>query len=135
MRSPAWGVWAGGWSGYGGPVTIGDVSHDVELRAVDVAGNTTSESFNLDIDTQSPIVDLFASPSFCPGCGETLDITVVAQDGGSGIAAWSLEASGVSVASGAGQIGQTVSWNGGGIGGGVHTLELEGRDPARNSPP
>ncbi len=50
----------GGWSGYGGPVTVGDGSHVVELRAVDVAGNSTSESFSLDIDTQSPIVDLFA---------------------------------------------------------------------------
>src|SRR3989304_1118451 len=78
----------GGWSGYGGPVMIGDGSHEVELRAVDVAGNTTSESFNLDIDTQSPIVDLFASPSFCPGCGEALDITIVAQDGGGGVARW-----------------------------------------------
>jgi len=123
----------GGWSGYGGPVTIGDGSYEIELRAVDVAGNSTSESFNLDIDTQSPIVDLFASPSFCPGCGETLDITVVVQDGGSGIAAWSLEASGISVASGTGQIGQTISWNGGGIGGGVHTLELEGQDVAGNT--
>src|SRR3972149_2542094 len=49
---------------------------------------------------QSPFVDLDAVPSFCPGCGETLDITIVMQDGGSGIAAWSLTASGVSVASG-----------------------------------
>ena len=123
----------GVWSGYGGPVMIGDGSHDVELRAVDVAGNSTSESFSLDIDTQSPIADLDAAPSFCPRCGEALDITVVVQDGGSGIAAWSLEASGISVASGAGAIGETITWNGGGIGGGVHTLELEGRDAAGNS--
>jgi len=123
----------GGWSSYSGPFTIGEGSHDVELRAVDGAGNSETQSLGVDVDTQSPIADLDASPSFCPGCGESLDITVVAQDGGSGIAAWSLTAGGVSVASGSGAIGQTISWDGGGLGGGMHTLELEGRDEAGNT--
>jgi len=123
----------GGWSGYSGPVTIGEGSHDVELRAVDGAGNSESQSFDIDVDTQSPIADLDASPSFCPGCGGSLDITVVVQDGGSGIGAWSLEASGRTVASGGGDIGETIAWDGGGLGGGVHTLELEARDEAGNT--
>jgi hypothetical protein len=72
-------------------------------------------------------------PSFCPGCGETLEIAVVVQDGGSGIAAWSLTASGRTVASGSGAIGQTISWDGGGLGAGIHTLELEARDEAGNA--
>jgi hypothetical protein len=123
----------GGWAGYSGPFTIGEGSHDVELRAVDGAGNSETQSLDIDIDTQSPIADLDASPSFCPGCGQSLDITVVAQDGGSGIAAWSLVASGRNVASGGGDIGQTISWDGGGLGGGTHTLELEARDEAGNT--
>src|SRR3990172_6199616 len=34
---------------------------------------------------------------------------------------------------GGGKMGKKISWNGGEIGGGVHTLELEGRDAAGNS--
>ena len=123
----------GGWTSYSGPFTIGEGSHDVELRAVDGAGNSETQSLGVDVDTQSPIADLDASPSFCAGCGETLDITVVVQDGGSGIAAWSLTASGRTVASGGGSIGQTITWDGDGLGGGTHTLELEARDEAGNT--
>jgi hypothetical protein len=123
----------GGWASYSGPVTIGEGAHDVDLRAVDVAGNSETQSLGIDVDTQSPIADLDASPSFCPGCGESLDITVVAQDGGSGIALWSLTASGQTVASGSGDVGQTIAWDGGGLGGGMHTLELEAGDEAGNT--
>jgi hypothetical protein len=123
----------GGWSGYSSPVAIGEGSHDVELRAVDGAGNSETQSLSIDVDTQSPIADLDASSSFCPGCGETLDITLVVEDGGSGIGAWSLTASGRTVASGGGATGKTIAWDGGGLGGGTHTLELEARDEAGNT--
>ena len=92
-----------------------------------------TQSLDIEADTQSPLADLDASPSFCPGCGQSLDITVVVQDGGSGIVAWSLTASGRTVASGGGAIGQTITWDGGGLGGGTHTLELEVRDEAGNT--
>jgi hypothetical protein len=123
----------GGWSNYGGPFSLGDGSHDVELRAVDAAGNSRSESISIDIDTQPPFVDLAAIPSFCPGCGELLEITAIAQDGGSGLAAWSITVGGVTVADGSGDTGTTISWDGSGLGGGLHSLLLEGRDAAGNT--
>ncbi|HSR47944.1 MAG TPA: hypothetical protein VLL77_08140 [Anaerolineales bacterium] len=123
----------GGWSSYGGPFSLGDGSHTVELRAVDIAGNTTSDSFSVDIDTGDPFVDLDATPSFCPGCMETAGVTINVGDGGSGIVSWKLTASGMTVASGSTGISQTISWDGSGLGGGTHSLDLDARDAAGNS--
>ncbi len=102
---------------YGGPITLGEGSHNVDLRAVDVAGNTATESLSIDVDSVSPFVDLDAVPSFCPGCGETLGILVIVQDSGSGIADWDLTADGVGVAGGGSTTNQTITWDGSGLGG------------------
>ena len=122
----------GGWGSYGGPITLGDGSHNVDLRAVDVAGNTATESLSIDVDSVSPFVDLDAVPSFCPGCSETLGILVIVQDSGSGVADWDLTADGVGVAGGGSTTNQTVFWDGSGLGGGLHDLDLEARDVAGN---
>jgi hypothetical protein len=87
----------------------------------------------VNVDTVSPTVDLDAIPSFCPGCGEILDITVVVQDGGSGIVDWAITADGSNVAGGGSATSGSVSWDGGGLGGGTHTLTLAARDAAGNS--
>lgn len=57
----------GGWLSFSDPIALGDGSHTIDLRAVDVAGNTANESFGVNVDTVSPTVDLDAIPSFCPG--------------------------------------------------------------------
>jgi hypothetical protein len=121
------------WGAYSGPIVLSDGEHTVNLRASDAAGNSPQESLEVRIDTQPPTIDLGAGSSFCPGCGQALDIDVSVQDAGSGIVEWTLTAGGASVASGSTPIAQTFSWGGSGLGGGSHTLTLEARDEAGNT--
>ena len=122
----------GGWVSYGGPITLGEGSHNVDLRAVDVAGNTATESLSIDIDSVAPFVDLDAVPSFCPGCGETLGILIIVQDGGSGIADWDLTADGAGVVGGGSTTNQTITWDGSRLGAGLHDIDLDAHDVAGN---
>ena len=122
-----------GWGPYSGPLVLSDGEHTADLRAADGAGNSAQESLVVRVDTQPPEIDLSAAASFCPGCGQTQDIELSVQDSGSGIVEWTLTADGVLVASGSGPGGQTLGWNGSGVGGGSHTLTLEARDAAGNT--
>ncbi|MEW6569500.1 MAG: hypothetical protein AB1449_15320, partial [Chloroflexota bacterium] len=90
----------GGWAPYGGAIALSDGEHAVELRASDAAGNVATESLEARVDTQPPDLNLAVGGSFCPGCGESADITLDVQDGGSGVAAWNLTAEGNAIASG-----------------------------------
>jgi hypothetical protein len=123
----------GGWSAYGGPLTLGEGEHTVDLRAQDVAGNVSTENQAVNVDTQPPDVDLSANPSFCPGCGEQLEIAVDVQDGGSGVVEWTLGSAAGLVTSGSGATSQVLTWDGGGLPGGSHTLTLGARDAAGNA--
>jgi len=123
----------GGFAGYAGPLAFTDGDHTVDLRALDVAGNSTQESQPVRIDTQLPEIDLSAGASFCPSCGERLDIELDVQDAGSGVVDWTLSAGSSVVTSGNGPNSQTIIWNGAGVGGGSHTLILEARDAAGNT--
>ncbi|MEW6569176.1 MAG: Ig-like domain-containing protein, partial [Chloroflexota bacterium] len=123
----------GGWSAYAGPITVADGEHTVELRASDAAGNVATESLEARVDTQPPNLNLTAGGSFCPGCGETADITLDVQDGGSGVAAWNLTAEGNAIASGTGPTSESFAWEGSGLGAGTHTLTLSARDIAGNA--
>ncbi len=122
-----------GWAAYSGALTFSDGEHTVDLRAADAAGNTAGEAQSIRIDTLPPGIDLGAGASFCPGCTETLEISVEAQDAGSGVIGWTLSVDGSPIASGSGPISQTISWDGAGFGGGSHTLGLHARDLAGNT--
>ncbi|MEW6569497.1 MAG: Ig-like domain-containing protein, partial [Chloroflexota bacterium] len=123
----------GGWAPYGGPIALSDGEHTVELRASDAAGNVATESLEVRVDTQPPDLNLAVGGSFCPGCGESADITLDVQDGGSGVAAWNLTAEGNAIASGTGPASETFAWDGSGLGAGMHTLTLSARDIAGNA--
>jgi hypothetical protein len=122
----------GGWTSYAEPLTLGDGVHTVELRAFDVAGNSSEDSESFSVDTTLPQVTLGAGGSFCPGCGETMTVAYAVTDGGSGVAAWSLTSGGATVASGTSATSQVLGWDGSGLGGGAHSLTLLGRDAAGN---
>lgn len=123
----------GGWGAYGGALVLSDGEHTVELRAADGAGNSAQESLVVRVDTQPPEIDLSTGTSFCPECGQSLDVELSVQDSGSGIVEWSLAAGGVLVVSGSGPASQTLDWDGSGLGGGSYTLTVEARDAAGNT--
>ncbi|MEW6569521.1 MAG: Ig-like domain-containing protein, partial [Chloroflexota bacterium] len=122
-----------GWAPYGGAISLADGEHTVELRASDAAGNVATESLEVRVDTQPPDLNLAVGGSFCPGCGESADITLDVQDGGSGVAAWNLTAEGNAIASGTGLTSETLAWDGSGLGAGTHTLTLSADDAAGNA--
>lgn len=121
------------WGAYPGPLALSDGEHSVDLRAADGAGNGAQESLVVKVDSQPPEINLSAAASFCPGCGQALDVELSVEDSGSGIVEWTLTASGALVASGNGPASQALDWDGSGLGGGSHTLTLEARDAAGNA--
>jgi hypothetical protein len=124
----------GSWSAYTSPLTISEGSHSLDLRAADAAGNMSTEGQAVRVDTQPPALALStASSTFCPGCGQTLEVTIDVQDSLSGVAEWILSAGGAQISSGTAPASQTLEWNGSGLPGGVHTLRLEARDVAGNA--
>src|SRR3990170_1827271 len=122
----------GGWSAYTGPLLLSVGSHTVDLRAADAAGNVSTQSQAVRVDTLPPTLALSAADEFCPGCGQVLEVRVDVQDAPSGVVEWSLSADGVPIRSGTGPASQTLTWNGSGLAGGAHTLLLEARDTAGN---
>src|SRR3990170_526682 len=122
----------GGWSAYTGPLTLSGGSHAVDLRAADAAGNVSTQSQAVRVDTLPPTLALSAGGSFCHGCGHALDVTIDVQDSLSGVAELILSADGTQIASGTAPAGQTLTWNGSGLPGGAHTLLLVARDAAGN---
>jgi hypothetical protein len=123
----------GGWAPYGGSIALGNGSHSMSLRASDAAGNSASQELSITVDSTPPGVALSAGGSFCPGCGETLSITIQVSDDLSGVADWSLSAGGIIIASGGAAVDQTVMWDGDGLPAGQQSLRLEGRDAAGNT--
>ncbi len=123
----------GGWAPYGGPIALGEGTHSVSLRASDAAGNSASQELSIAVDSTPPGVSLSAGGSFCPGCGETLSITIQVSDDLSGVASWELAAGGISIASGGAAADQTLNWDDDGLPAGQQSLRLEGRDAAGNT--
>ncbi|MEW6568872.1 MAG: hypothetical protein AB1449_12040, partial [Chloroflexota bacterium] len=123
----------GGWAPYGGPITLSDGEHTIELRASDAAGNVATESLEVRVDAQPPDLNLAVGGSFCPGCGESVDIALDVQDGRSGVAEWSLTAEGNAIASGTGPASETFAWDGSGLSARTHTLTLSTHDAAGNA--
>jgi hypothetical protein len=123
----------GGWAAYTGPLTLTEGSHSVDLRAADVAGNVSTLSQVIGVDTEPPALDMVAGDAFCPGCGETLEVSLDVQDPLSGIAEWALDADGTAIAGGTDSTSQALAWDGSGLPGGVHTLLLRARDAAGNT--
>jgi hypothetical protein len=123
----------GAWAAYTAPLTLSEGSHSVDVRASDAAGNVSTQSQAIQVDSQPPTLALSAADEFCPGCGDTLEITIEVQDSLSGVAAWELTARGNAIASGAARASQTLLWNGGGLPGGAHTLLLTAQDAAGNT--
>ncbi len=123
----------GGWAPYGGPVTLSDGEHTLELRASDAAGNVAAESLTVRVDTQPPDLNLAVGGSFCPGCGETMGVALDVHDSGSGVAGWSLTADGIGISNGTAPASESLSWDASGLGAGTHTLTLSASDVAGNS--
>jgi hypothetical protein len=123
----------GGWAAYSGPVALMDGNHSVDIRVVDTAGNISTQSQAVWVDTQPPSLTLDADASFCPGCSETLGISVDIQDLGSDVTTWTLSADGVTIKESSGPSSETLNWNGSGLAAGGHTLILQARDEAGNA--
>jgi hypothetical protein len=123
----------GAWAAYTGPLTLSDGSHTVDLRADDAAGNTSTQSQAVRVDTQPPTLDLSAADGFCPGCGEVLEVTLDVQDSLSGVVEWTLSADGIQIAGGGGPTSQTITWDGAGLPAGTQALALQAWDAAGNT--
>ncbi len=121
------------WAPYAGPLMLAEGSHSIDFQATDVAGHTYSISQAVNVDTEPPQASLAGNPSFCPGCGEVVDLAFSAQDATSGIATWELVVDGTSIlASGMASTDQSLAWNGSGLPDGDHSLVLEAHDVAGN---
>ncbi|MFH2102430.1 MAG: hypothetical protein ABIJ39_03635, partial [Chloroflexota bacterium] len=126
----------GAWTGYTGPLTLGNGVHSLQLRAMDAAGHIASAGETARVDTLSPALVLTGGGSFCPGCGGSLTVNYSVSDGGSGVAWWQLTFGGLTLASGSGPVSAGLGWDGGpstGSGAGSGSLSLEGRDLAGNT--
>ncbi|MBM3153186.1 MAG: hypothetical protein FJZ96_13450 [Chloroflexi bacterium] len=123
----------GPWTPYATAVSIFTGIHDIDLRAIDQAGNESTATQAIQVDAVPPQASLEADGSFCPGCGQTLSVTFSLSDATSGIAAWELKAGGTILASGTGQTAHTYQWDGSGLGAGSHSLTLNVSDRAGNT--
>jgi hypothetical protein len=123
-----------GWTVFAGGLTLTDGSHAINLHAVDNAGNTSTASQSVHVDSEPPQVSLTGVFSFCPACGESLTIAYSAQDNTSGIFKWTLLVDGVlTLDYGTTQTTQTISWDASGFPAGTHTLTLHASDQAGNT--
>jgi len=115
--------------------TLADGVHTVVVEASDAAGNQGGPQEQVvKVDSTPPVLNLVPSAaSFCPSCGQTLAISLSAQDTTSGVESWVLLAGGAQIAGGNGQTETVVEWNGAGASGGVVPLELRATDQAGNS--
>jgi hypothetical protein len=117
---------------YAGPVTLGDGTHTIIFTATDQAGNSGIGSTVVNIDTLAPQLALDGPADFCPACGGTATIDYSVGDPGSGVAEWTLQADGATLAGGTSADGGTYVWDGSGLPGGAHTITLQARDLAGN---
>jgi hypothetical protein len=122
-----------GWTACTGSLTLADGSHTVNLRAVDVAGNTGTASQSVHVDSEPPQVSLTGNIAFCPACGESLAIAFSAQDNTSGISSWNLSSGGAILTSGSDAASAAFTWDGGGFPAGAHTLTIHASDQAGNA--
>jgi hypothetical protein len=122
----------GGYQPYA-ETTLGEGTHTIELRAVDNAGHVSQVSQSFSVDKTLPQLALSGGGSFCPRCGDILALSYDVQDALSGISGWTLSASGAVIASNTIAETGVVDWDGGGLGGGTHTLTLSVRDAAGNA--
>ncbi|MFH2103341.1 MAG: hypothetical protein ABIJ39_08310, partial [Chloroflexota bacterium] len=123
----------GAWTGYTGPLTLGNGVHSLQLQAMDAAGHIATAGETARVDTLSPALVLTGGGSFCPGCGDSLALNYSVSDGGSGVAGWQLTSGGVTLASGSGPVSAGLGWDGGGLPSGSGSLSLESRDLAGNT--
>ncbi len=84
------------------------------------------------VDSQPPQVSLSGASSFCPGCGESLNVTLNVSDATSGVSSWSLTLDGAPLTSGSSSTNQTVPVPSAGLSAGSHTLTLSASDIAGN---
>jgi len=118
---------------YTGAVTLGDGSHTVVLTAIDHAGNTSTASQTVDVDTTAPQLALNAAEAFCPSCNQTLAIEYSASDTGSGLSDWQLLANGIPLANGVAAENGTFEWDGSSLPQGTYIITLQGKDLAGNT--
>ncbi len=85
------------------------------------------------VDSQPPQVGLSGASSFCPACGESLDVTLNVSDLTSGVSSWTLSLDGAALTSGSGSASQTYTVPAAGLPAGSHTLSLTASDAAGNT--
>ena len=116
---------------YTAPLTLNDGVHMLTLRARDAAGHITELSQSAQVDTLAPQAGLtLSTASFCPECGQALEVLIQASDSGSGLEGWQVFLDGAPWQSGS-QTEQAFTLNAA-LAGGSHTLRLEARDAAGN---
>jgi hypothetical protein len=118
---------------YTGAITLGDGVHTVVFTATDQAGNVSTASQTVNVDTIAPHLSLNAGSGFCPACLQKLAIEYSTSDSDSGIAEWAILVDGVSIKNGFSAENATLMWDGSGLGSGAHTVTLWGRDAAGNT--
>jgi hypothetical protein len=116
---------------YTAPLTLNDGAHTLTLRARDAAGHITELSQSAQVDTLPPQAGLtLSTASFCPECGQALEVLIQASDSGSGLEGWQVFLDGAPWQSGS-QTEQAFTLNAA-LAAGSHTLRLEVRDAAGN---
>jgi hypothetical protein len=127
------------WTGSVDTTTLGgDGSKTILVRATDVAGNVQatsgagSTSLTFTVDNTAPTSSFSAGSSFCPPCGDTLNLTYSNSDAGSGIVSWAITVGSTTIASGASAVNTTTAWNGSGLTAGSYTLTFTSTDGAGN---
>lgn len=119
-------------------LTLPDGPATLSARGRDLAGNTqTFASLGLTIDNTPPVITLTAPETeLCLGCGlnNTLALSFSASDLTTTIASWTLSIQGgPTLASGAGGVSSTFTWDGSGPGLGPQIVHFTATDTAGNT--
>ncbi len=104
--------------------------HSVDVRVNDFAGNESTGTYQVKVDTDLPQVSLSAPGSFCSVC-EKITITYVVRGSTSDIAEWNLFVDDSFVlASGNDDVNESYVWDASNLSLGNHILTLNARDQA-----
>lgn len=114
-------------SAYTGPFSVGDGTHSIVFTATDVAGNSSSQTVNVNVDLGQPVL-IIDPASGVPGSGgwflSSATVSASATDGVSGLASFEYSIDGGSSTAYAGPVS---------LGDGSHTVVFTAADQAGNS--
>jgi hypothetical protein len=115
-------------------VALSEGQNDFTFWAHSTFGDTSSMgSASGKVDSQPPQVSLSGASSFCPGCGESLNVSLTVSDATSGVSSWTLSLDGTTLTGGSAPTSQTYTVPSAGLSAGSHSLTLSASDVAGNT--